>query len=176
MADANDLTGVERSFPEDEIVVSKTDTKGRLTYANDVFIELAGYAEDELLGQQHSIVRHPAMPRCVFNLLWETIQSGNEIFAYVVNRSKNGDHYWVYAHVTPQFGDGAQVNGYHSSRRVPDREILEGTIIPLYQDLLTEETRHGGRKDGMAAAQVMLDAAIKARGYDSYEEFIHRLT
>jgi PAS domain S-box len=97
------LTGVERTFGTDEIIVSKTDPKGRIIYANEVFLRLAGYAESEIIGQPHSIIRHPDMPRCVFKLLWDTVQSGNEIFAYVVNRSKNGDHYWVLAHVTPTF-------------------------------------------------------------------------
>ena len=95
------LTGVERFFDKDEIIVSKTDLKGRMTYCNDVFLRIAGYTEQELLGQPHSIIRHPDMPRCVFKLLWDTIGAGKEIFAYVINRAKNGDHYWVLAHVTP---------------------------------------------------------------------------
>ena len=97
------LTGVERTFGEDEIIVSKTDLTGRITYANDVFLRISGYAEAEVLGQPHSIIRHPGTPRAVFSLLWRTIESGREIFAYVVNRAKNGDHYWVLAHVTPTF-------------------------------------------------------------------------
>ncbi|MCA9257049.1 MAG: PAS domain S-box protein, partial [Phycisphaerales bacterium] len=64
------LTGRERTFGEDEIIVSKTDVKGRITYANEVFIRVAGYTEDELLGKPHNIIRHPDMPRCVFKLLW----------------------------------------------------------------------------------------------------------
>ena len=76
------LTGVERTFPEDEFIVSKTDTKGRITYANDVFLKISGFTEDEIVGQPHSIIRNPEMPRCVFKLLWDTIGSGNEIFAY----------------------------------------------------------------------------------------------
>ena len=97
------LSGVERVLRDDEIVVSKTDTKGRITYCNDTFIRMAGYSEPELMGQPHSIVRHPAMPRCAFKLVWDTIEAGKEVFAYVINRAKNGDHYWVFAHVTPDF-------------------------------------------------------------------------
>jgi PAS domain S-box-containing protein len=87
------LTGVARTFPDTEIIVSKTDTKGRLTYVNDVFSDVSGYTEAEVLGDPHSLVRHPDMPRCVFKLLWQTIEAGDEIFAYVNNRAKNGDHY-----------------------------------------------------------------------------------
>ncbi len=68
-----------------------------------MFLTIAGYTEREVLGQPHSMIRHPDMPRGVFALLWETIASGSEIFAYVVNLAKNGDHYWVFAHVTPTF-------------------------------------------------------------------------
>ena len=65
----NILTGVERFFFDDEIIVSKTDTRGVITYANEVFLRLSGYTEEELLGRPHSIIRHPDMPRCVFKLL-----------------------------------------------------------------------------------------------------------
>lgn len=88
-------TGVERFFREDEVIVSKTDLKGRLTYVNRVFINISGYQEPELLGEPHSLIRNPEMPRSVFKLLWDTIGAGREIFAYVNNMSKNGDHYWV---------------------------------------------------------------------------------
>ena len=114
MAAQTDLTGVERTFGADEIIVSKTDTKGRLTYVNQLFQTIADYKEDELIGQPHNIVRHPDMPRCVFKLLWDTIASGNELFAYVVNRCKFGDHYWVFAHVTPTFDAQGQITGFHS--------------------------------------------------------------
>ena len=96
-------TGIERFFEEDEIIVSKTDPKGVITYANRVFLRIAQYEEEEILGAAHNIIRHPDMPQCIFDLLWKTIASGQEIFAYVKNMAKNGDHYWVFAHVTPTF-------------------------------------------------------------------------
>ena len=174
MARETHLTGIERFFDDDELIVSKTDLRGRLTYANGVFLRLADYTEKEILGQPHSIIRHPAMPRCVFKLLWDTIQDGREIFAYVVNRSKNGDHYWVNAHVTPSFDGTGKVVGYHSNRRVPDRTILEGTIVPLYRDLLDEEARHADRKEGMNAAAAMLTSLLAERGVP-YDEFVATL-
>lgn len=168
------LTGVERFFEEDEIIVSKTNAKGHLTYTNSVFLRLASYTEKEVIGQPHSIVRHPDMPRCVFKLLWDTISTGKEIFAYVVNRAKNGDHYWVLAHVTPSFDANGEIVGYHSNRRVPDRTSLEETVIPLYQALLAEEKKHANRKDGMLASYAMLEKILKDKGI-SYEQFIFSL-
>jgi PAS domain S-box-containing protein len=120
-------------FDESELIVSKTDLKGAVTYANNTFfLKVSGYGEEELLGQPHSILRHPDMPRCAFKLLWQEIEAGREIFAYVVNLAKNGDHYWVFAHVTPTIKDNGSIIGYHSSRRVPSRTAL-GKVIPSVQ-------------------------------------------
>lgn len=174
MARETSLTGVERFFDDNEIIVSKTDLKGRLTYTNDVFLKIAGYAERECLGQPHSIIRHPHMPRCVFGLLWETIQDGREIFAYVVNRSKNGDHYWVNAHVTPSRDRSGKIVGYHSNRRVPDRRILEDKIMPLYKELLAEEQRHANQKSALQASTEMVANLLRKESME-YDEFVARL-
>ena len=174
MGEDKALTGEERFFDDHELIVSKTDLKGRITYCNDVFLHLAGYTEKELLGQPHSIIRHPDMPRCVFKLLWDTISNGQEIFAYVVNRARNGDHYWVLAHVTPSRDGAGNIIGYHSNRRVPDRAIVETKIIPLYQALLTEEKKHNNRKEGMQAASNMVAALLNESGLE-YDEFVATL-
>jgi len=131
-------TQVERTFGEDEIIVSKTDTRGRITYANDVFCRVSLYSEDELLGQPHSLIRHPDMPRAVFQLLWDAIQAGREIFAYVVNLAADGAHYWVLAHVTPSFDPAGRVVGYHSNRRSPHRDAVTAAS-ELYARLRAEE-------------------------------------
>ncbi|WP_375595928.1 PAS domain-containing protein [Algihabitans albus] len=174
MAQDLHLTGNEVFFDEDEIIVSKTDLKGRITYCNDVFLRVAGYSERELLGQPHNIVRHPDMPRCVYKLLWDTLAAGREIFAYVVNRARNGDHYWVLAHVTPSRDKHKQVIGYHSSRRVPDRGVVTEKIVPLYRSLLAVEQKQGNRKEGMLEAFRTVAALLEESGVD-YDEFVWRL-
>jgi PAS domain S-box-containing protein len=166
-------TGVERTFGQDEIIVSKTDVQGRITYANRVFLRVAGYEEREVLGAPHSIIRHPDMPRCVFQLLWDTIQSGKEIFAYVVNLARNGDHYWVLAHVTPTFDDAGSIVGYHSMRRKPARSAVEAAN-GLYTVLRAEEAKHRNKQDGIAAATRLLQAQLDAAGV-TYEEFAFAL-
>ena len=170
MAQDKSLTGVERYFADDDIIVSKTDLKGRLTYANQVFLDISGYAEKEVLGQPHSLIRHPEMPRSIFKILWSTLEDGQEIFAYVNNRAKNGDNYWVYAHVTPSWDVAGKVVGYHSNRRVPDRAILEQEIIPLYRELKRLEEASSNRKEGMLAAEKMINAMLADQGiqYDEY--------
>ena len=82
-------TSKERIMREGDFIVSKTDLKGRITYGNRIFIEFSGYSEAELIGTQHNIIRHPDMPRAVFQLLWDTIEQGKENFAYVKNMSKD---------------------------------------------------------------------------------------
>ena len=174
MTKDSNTTGVERFFDDNELIVSKTDLKGHITYANDVFLRIAGYTEREVRGQPHSMIRHPDMPRSVFKLLWDTLQGDSEIFAYVINRAKNGDHYWVLAHVTPSKDARGAVIGYHSSRRVPDKRIVTERIIPLYQSLLAEEQKHQNRKDGMQAAYGMVAALLADRGI-AYDEFVATL-
>ncbi len=163
-------SGREVFFGDEEIIVSKTDLKGRITYANDVFLRVAGYRASDVLGQPHSMIRHPDMPRCVFQLLWDTIVKGEEIFAYVVNLAKNGDHYWVFAHVTPTFGKDGKVIGYHSNRRVPNRKAVEA-IQPIYAHLKAIEDRCASKREGIAAATEEL-LALLAKNKVSYGEFV----
>ena len=137
-------------------------------------MRIAGYTEQECLGQPHSMIRHPDMPRCVFGLLWDTIGSGHEIFAYVVNRSANGGHYWVNAHVTPSRDGLGNIVGYHSNRRVPDRDVVENKIIPLYKQLLAEEQNHTNKKEGLQASTTMLMELLQQSGVE-YDEFVASL-
>lgn len=167
-------SGRERHFKPEELIVSKTDLKGHITYANEVFLRLSDYSESEVLGKPHSLIRHPDMPRCVFKLLWDRISSGQEIFAYVVNMARNGDHYWVYAHVTPTFDANHNVIGYHSNRRVADPKVLSETIIPLYAELRKIEDSLPNRKDGMNAASEALSKKLSDMGM-SYDKFIQSL-
>ncbi|MDG4717373.1 MULTISPECIES: PAS domain-containing protein [Thalassospira] len=167
-------SGRERHFKPQELIVSKTDLKGHITYANEVFLRLSDYTENEVLGQPHSMIRHPDMPRCIFKLLWDHISSGKEIFAYVLNMGKHGDHYWVYAHVTPTFDSGHKVIGYHSNRRVADPAILRSKIIPLYAELCKVEESTSNRKDGMNAASELLAKKLSDAGL-AYDQFIQSL-
>ncbi len=156
-------------FPENELIVSKTDVKGRITYANRTFCNVAGYTEAELLGQPHSIIRHPDMPRAVFKLLWDTIGEGREIFAYVKNMNKTGDYYWVFAHVTPSRDEKGAVIGYHSNRRVPRPEIVNAVIAPLYASILREERSHQNGQKALAAGFEFVVNFLRSRNttYDS---------
>ncbi|MCC2113742.1 MAG: PAS domain-containing protein [Hyphomicrobiales bacterium] len=166
-------TGHERTFHENEIIVTKTDTAGKITYANDVFLRVAAVTEKQAIGAPHSIIRHPDMPRAVFKLLWDTIEAGREIFAYVVNMASNGDHYWVFAHVTPSYDQDGMLVGYHSSRRLPERRIIP-VVTELYAALLAEEQRHQDRRAGLEASVAMLVDLLQKNNV-TYDEFVFSL-
>jgi PAS domain S-box-containing protein len=167
-------SGREKTFAEHEIIVSKTDLKGHITYANDVFIRVSGFTEAELLGQPHNLIRHPAMPGAVFKLLWDTLAAGREIFAYVLNQSKNGDEYWVFAHVTPSFDRSGRIVGYHSNRRVPYPDALP-KVKALYAAMREEEQKHSNWQQAMEASTRMLVTALERSGM-TYDEFVFSLS
>lgn len=167
-------TGQERTFGADEVIVSKTDLAGRVTYANDVFLRMAAADERDVMGRPHNFIRHPDMPRSVFKLLWDTIQSGQEIFAYVVNLATDGAHYWVFAHVTPSFDSSGTIVGYHSNRRAPARSAIEA-IRPIYAALLAEEAKHSSPTEAIAAGTALLERTLADAGV-TYDELVWSIT
>ena len=168
------FSGREKSFAENEIIVSKTDLRGVITYVNDVFIRVSGYSERQLLGAPHNIIRHPAMPRCVFKLLWDTVQNEQEIFAYVLNRSKDGTGYWVFAHVTPSYDLQHRHVGYHSNRRVPYPDAL-ASVKEAYTTLLEEEKKHSSHRDAAEAGHALLLEMLASQQTD-YVKFVFGLS
>lgn len=168
------LTGVERHFPENDVIVTKTDLGGRITYANGVFLNISDLRENEAIGAAHNIIRHPHMPAGIFRLLWNTLGEGREIFAYVLNRAMNGDHYWVLAHITPSFDMAGTVRGYHSNRRVPAPRVVRDVIAPLYQTLLREEQSAPTKAKGMEKSLATLTGILASKDMD-YERFIFSL-
>lgn len=155
---------------EDDYIVSKTDKKGKITYGNRIFIEFSGYKESELLGQPHSIIRHPDMPRSVFRLLWHTLQEGREFFGFVKNRTKQHDFYWTFANVTPSYDAQGVLLGYYSVRRCPRRESVQA-FAEMYQNMLEVERGIPSAREAMdASIQLLLDAVNQSE--KKYDEFI----
>ncbi|MCK6491087.1 MAG: methyl-accepting chemotaxis protein [Planctomycetes bacterium] len=133
MRDNGPVTGRETPFPDGQVLVSRTDARGVITFANEAFVQISGFTLDELMGKSHNLVRHPEMPAGAFADLWTTIQAGHAWVGLVKNRSKNGDHYWVRANVTPIVENG-QVTGYISIRVKPTREEV-AFAEQVYADL-----------------------------------------
>jgi PAS domain S-box-containing protein len=162
-------TSIERVMREDDFIVSMTDLKGIITYGNRIFIEFSGYSEAELLGTQHNIIRHPDMPRAVFQLLWDKIQRREECFAYVKNMAKDGSFYWVFTNVTPTFNSSGEMTGYFSVRRKPKLSGVQ-VMSEVYRIMLEAEKK-AGPANAIAASTKILTDILKEKGL-SYEELV----
>ncbi|PHQ64957.1 MAG: histidine kinase [Sulfurimonas sp.] len=164
---------VEITLDPKRYIVSETDAKGKITYCNDYFMEVAGYSEKELIGSAHNIVRHPDMPKVVFKLLWETISAGKNINAVVKNLAKDGRYYWIFTEFEIRKDtDTGAIIGYHASRKTISKHVIE-IIADLYAELLEIE-----KKDGVEASQIYLVNFLKSKGDDvdfsNIMEEIHR--
>lgn len=115
----------EYVLKSDDFLVSQTDEKGKILFANDDFCKIAGYTIDELVGKPHSVVRHPDMPKAAFKDLWNTVQSGKVWTGYVKNKTKDGGYYWVFATVYPMKDSHTNEKRYMSCRRKPSKQEIE---------------------------------------------------
>ena len=145
---------IETEIPKDELIISRTDLKGIITYANETFAKISGYEVDELIGKPHNILRHPDMPKSVFKDLWDTIKTGKSWSGYVKNLRKDRGFYWVYAEISGVYKDGELVE-YKSMRSfVPKEKRIE--MQNLYDKMRKE-----------AGENVRCVSYIKASLYDN---------
>ncbi|DAB31006.1 MAG TPA: PAS sensor protein [Sulfurimonas sp. UBA12504] len=155
----------EKTLKSDDFIVSKTDTHGKIIYGNKMFIKISGYEEKELLDAPHSLLRHPDMPKVIFDLLWQRLKNKQEIFAYVKNLCKDGSFYWVFANVTTTLSENGSIRDFHSVRRKPSLKAM--SVIPdLYRQLLSSE-----KSGGLEASKVLLQKNLDEKGVD-YDSFI----
>ena len=159
----------ELKLDDDDVIVSKTDLQGRITYANRIFMQIANYSEKDLLNVQHNIVRHPDMPRGAFKLLWDTLKAEKEFFGYVKNMTADGDYYWVFANVTPDRDAQGRMVGYFSVRRNPKPSAIEA-IQAIYREMLEVE-RKAGPANAPAASLAHVVEKLKSLG-TTYDRFI----
>ncbi len=162
----------ESRFDINELFFSTTNPAGVITSGNDVFTRVSGYRAEELIGSPHNLIRHPDMPRCIFGLLWQTIQAGEPIAAYVKNLARDGSYYWVLALVCPIRG------GYLSIRMKPGSGLFH-TVRGLYQQLLDVEKPieacGEGRKAAMKASMELLHQSLGRLGYQSYAHLMSQM-
>jgi len=162
-------TGVEIKVDTKKLIVSKTDLKGKIIYGNDYFTEISGYKENELIHAPHNILRHPDMPRAIFNLMWQHLHSGRNIMLVVKNMTKYGNHYWV----TTDFDIKRNSNTgkpeyYIAFRQAAPRHVIE-EMENIYSKLLEIEHEHG-----MDASILYFEAYLEEKGMN-YDQFIEDL-
>ncbi len=153
----------EVSFPVSELFVSVTDKSGKILSGNDIFLRISGHPREELVGSAHNKVRHPDMPRCVFKILWDSIQQEVPLSAYIKNRCKDGRYYWVLASVFPV------PNGHLSIRIKPTTDLLE-KVKSLYTTIHQFEQSHT-----VEESEAELLKKLKALGHENYQEFMFHM-
>jgi aerotaxis receptor len=162
-------TGEERLVGTDELFFSTTDRRGVIRAGNSVFVNISGYSVDELIGAPHSVIRHPDMPAAAYKIMWDRLQAGRPMGAYVENLARDGKYYWVFATVTP-LGDG-----FLSVRMAPMTPLFSAARR-LYQELRTSE--RVARANGMSRAEAAVYGAqeaergIRLLGFENYEQFM----
>ncbi|MBM6549502.1 PAS domain-containing protein [Marinomonas ostreistagni] len=159
--------GQEVLLEQDDLLVSKTDTRGKVTYANRRFMNISGYYEQHLLGQPHNIIRHADMPRAVFRLMWRMLQEGKEFFGFVKNSCADGRHYWVFANVTVDLDEHGVSKGYFSVRRCPPRSAVD-YCEKLYRDMRSIEAGTPGN-GGIDKSLAYLQEVVSEQ-YPSFNE------
>lgn len=165
-ADApRNITRNEKEITQNDFIVSKTDTTGKIIYCNEIFTKMAGYPASSLIGANHNLIRHPEMPRLAFKIAWDLIRDGKEFFGIIKNLCADGSFYWVFAYITADFDSSGRIISFTSVRRKTPKSAIE-IIEPLYK-LLNDAERRGG----LEASKKVLDEAL-AKKRVSYEQFI----
>ena len=158
-------TNIEKEVTGVDLIVSKSDELGNITYTNPIFMKISGYKQGELLDVPHAILRHPDMPKVVFKYLWDTIKGGKDVVAFVKNLCKDGSFYWILATVKMAKNPDGSFRNYMSTRRCITQSA-KSTISSLYAKLLEIEVR-----DGIEASQEALNDFLRDNGVNDAKSF-----
>lgn len=138
-----DIIDKEVAWDKTQVIMSKTNSRGIIEYANEVFVDVCGYEDYELMGQPHSIIRHPDMPKVIFKVLWEKLKNGENFHAIVKNLAKSGRYYWVITDFEISKNSEGEIVNYFARRRAVPQEVITSHIEPLYKKLLQIEGASG---------------------------------
>jgi len=156
---------VEREVTPVDLIVSKADAEGNITYVNPIFIKISGYTQGELLGKPHAILRHPDMPKVIFKYLWDNIKEGRDVVAFVKNLCKDGSYYWVLATVKMAKNPDGSFRNYMSTRRQAS-EGAKAAISELYAKLLEAE-----KNEGVEASEALFEKFLEENHITDVESF-----
>jgi len=162
------ITDNEIELAPTDVIVSTTDLKGTITYANDVFVKISGYSRKELIGQPHNILRHPQMPKAIFKYLWGELLEGRSLYAFVKNRTKNGDFYWVKVYAMPIKRDGEIIKLISYRQHI--NKYARGVANSLYELLVDYEKTHTPEESLKFFVNFLYERNL------TYNDFIDRLS
>jgi len=162
------ITNNEKKLGNDDFIVSKTDTTGKIIYCNEIFTKMAGYDASDLIGANHNLIRHPDMPRIAFKVAWDLIRNKKEFFGFVKNLTKDGSFYWVFTYITADLDSKGNIISYTSVRRKPPQSAIDA-IAPIYKLLIDAE-----KTGGMEASGKLLGSYL-SENKTTYEELVINL-
>jgi len=160
-----EVTDIEKEVTSIDLIVSKSDEKGNITYVNPIFMKISGYTQGELYDKPHAILRHPDMPKVIFKYLWDNLKEGNDVVAYVKNLCKDGSYYWVLATVKTAKNPDGSFRNYMSTRKCITKNAKE-TISILYNKLLVTE-----ENSGIEASEEMFNAFLRDNNLTDSKSF-----
>ena len=160
------ITDSVMEFKRNDLIISRTDMRGTITYCNNIFAKMSGWTQEELLGSNHNLIRHPDMPKAAYQLVWDSIKAKNEFYGYVKNLRKDGGCYWVFAYITADLDINGEIAGYTSYRRYAPKLAID-TMKPIYKLLMDAE-----KKGGIEASVELLGKFLSTKGFSSYDQFI----
>jgi PAS domain S-box-containing protein len=155
-------------FSKKKFIVSKTDIRGNILFVNKNFCDISGYSEEELIGSNHNVIRHPDMPRSIFYLIWSSLLAGREVSGVVKNLARSGEYYWVISDFEPKRDSRGEIVSFTAFRRSAPNQVID-VIDELYSTMLTIEKKHG-----MERALSYLEAFLEEHEM-SYDEFLGEL-
>lgn len=153
---------MEKELSSNDFIVTKTDVKGNITYANKQFLDIVNAKEKNLLNKPHNIVRHPDMPKAIFKYLWQQLKLEKEVFAFVKNKTFDGGYYWVFANISVSYDLSSNVIGYYSVRRKVNPKS-KSIIENLYKEMLKIE-----KTKGVDASFKILEEKLQGKQYDEF--------
>jgi len=159
---------VEITVSPKQTIVSRTDEKGIIRFVNDYFKEIAGYNEQELLGQAHNVIRHPDMPKVIFKHLWDELKKGNDMRAIIKNLAKDGRYYWVITNFHTLRDDDGNIIGYYARRKAVPQHVKD-EVSKLYKTLRALE-----EQEGMEASEKYLQQWLEEHN-TTYQDYVESL-
>jgi PAS domain S-box-containing protein len=166
------MSSKELDIGPNQLVITKSDPAGKITYCNQSFFELSGYTEQELIGQPHNIFRHPDMPSGLFYLLWQTLGQKKEFNGFIKNITKSGDSYWAFTNITPVYSATGQLTGYTCAKR--QANSAAETLFSMYYEQMADEEQ-GQKNDASAKRSLQLLIDMLSATGDSYEASVFKL-
>ena len=161
------MSGLERKLDEEELIVSKSDLDGRITYCNDSFMAFSGYEENEVLGKRHDLIRHPDVPLSVHRYMQRQIESGKEFFGVAKYLTKEGDYYWCFSNIAQSFDNKNEAIGYHSVNRMLKPKLQE-FMEPVYKSMCLLEKNQNESEAALDEAENLFMQSFNGREYDEF--------